>query len=268
MFLKKKDKSISLRAVIKDYQSLLIFALTALLALGANLLTLINYACLNILCNSWDMNINLVIEGNQNNVFYNLLLAIINMLLIYYASKQFATTVNTKKFSKIKKILIVLFNNFLLAILNVKAFSNFLASALLFILIMPILEYGLMKFMEKNPIIESTTNEDTKKIISIISSINSIITVIELIVLSIAIGTFSTNYLSKTFGLSGNYKLIDNNKVIMYTTNDYYITLDCTLINNDKLIIYTGTEQKLNTQSLEVKNYSIKKVEKKTNTSK
>ena len=133
---------------------------------------------------------------------------------------------------------------------------------------MPILEYGLMKFMEKNPIIESTTNEDTKKIISIISSINSIITVIELIVLSIAIGTFSTNYLSKTFGLSGNYKLIDNNKVIMYTTNDYYITLDCTLINNDKLIIYTGTEQKLNTQSLEVKNYSIKKVEKKTNTSK
>ena len=42
-----------------------------------------------------------------------------------------------------------------------------------------------------------------------------------------------------------NYRVIDNNKVIVYSNNDYYITLDC-LISEKNLTIYKGTQAKIN----------------------
>lgn len=41
-----------------------------------------------------------------------------------------------------------------------------------------------------------------------------------------------------------NYRIIDDKKVIVYSNNDYYITLDCE-VNNNQLIIYKGTQEKI-----------------------
>lgn len=46
-----------------------------------------------------------------------------------------------------------------------------------------------------------------------------------------------------------NYKVIDNNKVIVYSNNEYYLTLDCD-IKKDKIIIYKGTQEKISNNNV------------------
>ena len=50
------------------------------------------------------------------------------------------------------------------------------------------------------------------------------------------------------------YRIINDNKVIVYSNNDYYITLDCDIMNNE-LIIYKGHQEKINNTNV----YSISK---------
>lgn len=58
------------------------------------------------------------------------------------------------------------------------------------------------------------------------------------------------------------YRLINDNKVIVYSNNDYFLTLDCE-IKNEKLIVYKGTQQKISSDDIyskltEFKNVIIK----------
>lgn len=57
-----------------------------------------------------------------------------------------------------------------------------------------------------------------------------------------------------------SYSVIDNNQVIVYTTNDYYLVLDCE-IENDKLIIYKGSQTKIKNDGVESKMAKFDKVE-------
>lgn len=54
-----------------------------------------------------------------------------------------------------------------------------------------------------------------------------------------------------TLSLTGvkNYRVIDNNKAIVYSNNDYYLTLDCK-IEGDKLIMYKGKQNKISTEDV------------------
>ena len=49
-----------------------------------------------------------------------------------------------------------------------------------------------------------------------------------------------------------SYAIIDNNKAIVYTTNDYYITLDCEIEGN-KLILHKGAQTKIGNNNIESK---------------
>ena len=66
--------------------------------------------------------------------------------------------------------------------------------------------------------------------------------------LFLLIFTFLFSYSSEII-LNKSYRIINGDKVIVYTTNDYYLTLDCE-IKNDKLIIYKGKQTKINNENI------------------
>ncbi len=49
--------------------------------------------------------------------------------------------------------------------------------------------------------------------------------------------------------MNKEYRIINNDKVIVYTTNDYYLILDCEIRNNE-LIIYKGKQTKINNENV------------------
>lgn len=67
--------------------------------------------------------------------------------------------------------------------------------------------------------------------------------------LFILIFTFLLSYSSEII-LNKSYRIINSDKVIIYTTNDYYLTLDCEIKDN-KLIIYKGKQTKINNENIE-----------------
>lgn len=60
-------------------------------------------------------------------------------------------------------------------------------------------------------------------------------------------------------GNKKDYRIIDDNKVIVYTSNNYYLTLDCK-VNNDELTIYKGTQEKISNVNVYSKYTKFKKV--------
>lgn len=66
--------------------------------------------------------------------------------------------------------------------------------------------------------------------------------------LFLLIFTFLFSYSSEII-LNKSYRIINGDKVIIYTTNDYYLTLDCE-IKDDKLIIYKGKQTKINNENI------------------
>ena len=72
--------------------------------------------------------------------------------------------------------------------------------------------------------------------------------------------------ISDSFNLSlkKEYRVINDNKVIVYSNKDYYLTLDCK-IENDKLIIYKGKQNKIDTDDVynELKKFDDVKMKKK-----
>ena len=69
---------------------------------------------------------------------------------------------------------------------------------------------------------------------------------------------FSMSYVS-SLSTNKSYNIIDDNKVIVYTTTDYYVVLDAN-IKNDKLIIYKGYQTKINNENVNSKLVKFKDV--------
>ena len=66
--------------------------------------------------------------------------------------------------------------------------------------------------------------------------------------LILLIFSFLTSY-GLNIALNKSYRIIDNNKVIVYATNDYYLVLDCEIKDN-KLTIYKGKQAKINNENI------------------
>ena len=60
--------------------------------------------------------------------------------------------------------------------------------------------------------------------------------------------------------MNKSYRIIGNDKVIVYTTNDYYLTLDCKIKNNE-LTIYKGKQSKINNEDVVSELINFDKVE-------
>lgn len=59
---------------------------------------------------------------------------------------------------------------------------------------------------------------------------------------------FLTSY-GLNIAMNKSYRIIDNDKVIAYATNDYYLVLDCEIKDN-KLTIYKGKQAKINNENI------------------
>lgn len=66
--------------------------------------------------------------------------------------------------------------------------------------------------------------------------------------LMLLIFSFLTSY-GLNIAMNKSYRIIDNDKVIAYTTNDYYLVLDCEIKDN-KLTIYKGKQAKINNENI------------------
>lgn len=66
--------------------------------------------------------------------------------------------------------------------------------------------------------------------------------------LILLIFSFLTSY-GLNIAMNKSYRIIDNDKVIAYATNDYYLTLDCEIKDN-KLTIYKGKQTKINNENI------------------
>ena len=49
--------------------------------------------------------------------------------------------------------------------------------------------------------------------------------------------------------INKSYRIINDDKVIVYITNDYYLTLDCEIKDN-KITIYKGRQTKINNENV------------------
>lgn len=56
------------------------------------------------------------------------------------------------------------------------------------------------------------------------------------------------------------YRIIDENKVVVYSTNDYFITLNCEISNNE-LVIYKGSQEKMENNNIKSQLTKFDKVE-------
>lgn len=66
--------------------------------------------------------------------------------------------------------------------------------------------------------------------------------------LMLLIFLFLTSY-GLNIAMNKSYRIIDNDKVIAYATNDYYLVLDCEIKDN-KLTIYKGKQAKINNENI------------------
>ena len=57
-----------------------------------------------------------------------------------------------------------------------------------------------------------------------------------------------------------NYNIIGNDKVVVYSNNDYYITLDCDIKDNN-LTIYKGRQEKIDNKNVYTVSKTFEKVE-------
>ncbi len=66
--------------------------------------------------------------------------------------------------------------------------------------------------------------------------------------LILLIFTFLLSYDSQIV-MNKSYRIINDDKVIVYATNDYYLTLDCEIKDN-KITIYKGKQTKISNENV------------------
>lgn len=120
----------------------------------------------------------------------------------------------------------------------------------IFNIILLIIELVYSYFLFKKD--EITNNEDAKiKIKNYFKALPFLIIILLLL------------YGGRTYSqlkLIRNYNIIGNDKVIVYSNNDYYITLDCNIKDNN-LIIYKGKQKKIDNKDVYTISRTFEKVE-------
>lgn len=247
----KKSKSIT--KLIKDNYAWVIAIATALGVIVINILRFIEYVTANAYFSYYGLNIQLYQYYDQN-FLYELCLSIILLCALgslLYCWKQF--TVNLKKIKIFNKTnlynlaLIILSNFYLVFILKIE----FKLIWVYFISLL-VIEFIMSCIVFKKDKRNYTENFSLKE------EFTNFIKYLPFVIIIFIVSQFIKIHYE--LPLKREYRIIDENKVIVYSNNDYYLTLDCE-INGETLIIYKGRQNKIDTTNVYSKLDKFKDIE-------
>ncbi len=184
-----------------------------------------------------DMNL---YKFSDKGFIYQLCLSFLFMLAIFsllYCFYQIADNIKNQKYikSNISNVLIIIISNLVLIFSSStkQTFMSVLCNFIELAAIETVSSYMIFRNKKDDQLYAESL---CKGILNDIKKIPFILIILVFVIM------FNTQILlmNKT-----NYRVIDNNKVIVYSNNDYYITLDC-LISEKNLTIYKGTQAKIN----------------------
>ena len=182
-------------------------------------------------------------NSNELSFLYNFGFSI--LVLLCYGSLMYCyiQLFNAKKM-KIK-VKTVLFNIFLILISNTIVVAStsiklllwqFILNVVFQIAIEIVISYIFFKIDKKR-----------KNKIYEISDLPNILKVIPFYLIML-IFSFLISY-GLNIAMNKSYRIINNDKVIVYTTNDYYLVLDCEIKDN-KLTIFKGKQTKISNENI------------------
>ena len=259
--LKKSEKQkieqekvkISVTKVIKDNYAWIIASLTFFGVIVSNVLKFIEFITSQTYFSYFGIDHNLY-NYSDKNFIYELCLSIIFILAlfsVFYCFKQLKENIKKKelfKWENLINIFLILISNFYIVI-NTPGQLNII-SIIISVAILIILEFimSLMFFKKEK---ESTQEQLKRDLINYIK-------VLPFIIIFLIIMHSTRTYINLNY--QKQHRIIGDNRVIVYSTNDYYITLDCD-INNNELIIYKGSQEKIETNNVKSQLTKFNKVE-------
>ena len=220
---------------IKDYSPSIIGVLTFLGIICFNILKFIEYIKAQFYFDYYGLNINLYKYSDQGFI-YGLCLSLLFLLAIMslpFFIKQIIDNVKLKRivnYINLRNVIIVLLFNciWIYSMLLEKIIS--IALFCLFIVV----EFVVTCFIFYGKEEKDISFGDVLKFVPIY-----------IFVLILCIGVSDIYNLK----FKKEYRIISDNKVIVYSNNDYYLTLDCEIEDN-KLIMYKGKQNKINTDNV------------------
>lgn len=240
----RKEKN-SIVNVIKENYGWVIAVITVIGIVILNIFRFVEYINALFYFNYYGIDINLYKYYDQN-FLYSLCLSIIFIIafvFLLYCFKQIVDNIKNKKYickqNFINILLIILSNMYLVISTGTQQMNllSYIVSFIIFIITEIILSILVFK---KLPV---DNNQVINKKEIIIETFKKLSFFIILLIISIGIRTYSV------LALKNNYRVIKNEKIIVYSTIDYYITLDCE-IKDDELTIYKGTQEKIDTENV------------------
>lgn len=237
-----KDTEKSLTKIIRENYGWVIAVLTFLGVIVSNILKFIEFITGQVFFSYFGIDHNLYNYADKNFV-YELFVAIIFILAffsVFYCFKQIKENIKKRelfKWENLINVLLILLLNLYITI-TTPGQQN-LISIIFSVLITIILEFimSLMFFKEEK---ESTREQLKRDLINYFK-------VLPFILIFLIILHSTRIYINLAY--QKQYRIINDNKVIVYSTNNYYITLDCE-INDNQLTIYKGSQEKIENNNI------------------
>lgn len=247
---KVEDTEKSLTKIIRENYAWIIAILTLGTVIVSNILKFIEYLTSLTYFQYYGLDHNLY-NYYDKNFIYSICLSVVFLIafgFLLYCMKEIKD--DFKNNLTLKNISIIVLANLYLTIVYCSNLSNTykLINFVAFIL----LEYISSIFIFKKNDDQKVNEKNRKKFI--IDYFKSLVFLIILLILCNSARLY-INLQSLT-----NYRIINDNKVIVYSTNNYYITLDCE-INDNQLTIYKGSQEKIENNNIKSQLTKFNKVE-------
>ena len=222
--------------IIRNNYAWVIACLTFCGVIILNLLKFIEYLTSLMYFSYFGLDHNLYDYSSKNFIF-EICCSMIFMFMIFsvfYCCKQILD--NYKKHNLLTQetfwdiVLIIISNIFMVSTIN----ELNLVFLLIYVAFLTVVEFILSFLVFKEPKI-SIEKDFRKEFINFIK-------VLPFFIIFFIIFNFAITYLDLMD--KKQYRIISDDMVIVYSTNDYCLTLECS-VNNDKLIIYKGTQEKI-----------------------
>ena len=217
---------------------------TGLGVIVSNILKFIEYLTGTVYFSYYGLDMNLY-KYSDKGFIYSLCLSflfILALISLLYCLYQIANNIKNKKYinkNNILNLLIIISSN-LCIILSSSTKNSFISIVVSFIVLI-IIEIIISFIMFRKPKKDKTTD------VSLSEELLNYIKILPFALIILIILLMLKTQLSLIYRT--NYRITDDNKVIVYSNNEYYITLDCEIKDNN-LVIYKGTQEKIDNDGI------------------